>query len=337
MATKVSSIPTSTRALLQPDPLSTKLVLAQLPVLKISPGSDAHLLRVHTVALCNGELLWPRNFPQMLNIPGKRLVPGFDVAGTVVEAPESSPFRIGDEVYARTKPARTGCAQDYAVAITKELAHRSPKLSWAESAAVPLSSQTAWQALFKHGGIPEIGAAQAGGKRVLVTGASGGVGSWVVQLANLAGAAVVGTCSLANFEMVRGLGAAEVLDYRATNFREWGRNAQNQADLVIDCIGQKALEDAWWTVRDGGSLISIFQPPEQAKPADFDRKDVKNEFFIMEPDGKELEKITDLINDGKCRPFVDSVWHLEDHEEAFKRADSGHALGKVILDLTAST
>ena len=289
---------------------------------------------MHAIALCNGELLWPRDFPPK-DPSARELVPGYDVAGTVVEAPASSPFRPGDEVYARTNFAHTGCARDYTVAVTEELAHRPKRLSWVESAAVALSAQSAWQALFVQAGLDDVDSGLAGGKRVLVTGASGGVGAWVVQLAKLAGADVIGTCGSSNLEMVQGLGANEVLDYRTTSLQDWAQDPRKLVDIVIDCSGRKALEDAWWTVREGGVLISVVQPPEPVRPYGCSEKNVRNFFFIMQPNRAQLERITQLVDAGKCHPIVDSVWRFEDFEKAYERADGGKAVGKVVIDLMA--
>ena len=165
MDTEVEEIPSTARALLQPDPASTSLILTSLPVPKPKPNSSEHLVRVHAIALCNGELLWPKNFPPA-DPSAKTLVPGYDVAGTIVEAPELSPFRVGDEVYARTMYAHTGCARDYTIAVTEELAHRPKSLSWAESAATALSAQSAWQALFVQAGLDDIASGLAKGKRI---------------------------------------------------------------------------------------------------------------------------------------------------------------------------
>lgn len=197
-----------------------------------------------------------------------------------------------------------------------------------------LSAQSAWQALFVHAGLgDDVDSGLAVGKRVLVTGASGGVGVWVVQLARLAGADVVGVCGSRNADMVAALGAGEVLDYRTTSLQDWARDERKMADVVIDCSGRKALEDAWWTVRDGGVLISIVQPPELVRPYGCSEKKVRNCFFIMQPNGAQLGRITELVDAGKCHPVVDSVWRFEDFEKAYERADGGQAVGKVVLDL----
>ncbi|KAL8791988.1 MAG: hypothetical protein Q9195_005406 [Heterodermia aff. obscurata] len=323
-------LPPTARSLLQPSPLTPTLTLTTLPVPTPTPSTTEHLLRVHAFAICNGELHWPKNFPPA-DPSAKLLVPGYDLAGTVVIAPASSPFRPGDEVYARTNYARTGCARDYTIALTEELARRPKSVGWVQAAAVALSAQSAWQALFVQAGLDDGG--DCAGKRVLVTGAAGGVGAWVVQLGKLAGAEVVGVCGAGNKEMVEGLGAGEVLDYRSVGLREWAGEPGKMVDVVIDCSGRKALEGAWWTVRDGGVLISVVQPPELVRPLGCRGKEVRNCFFIMQPDGAQLQRITELVDAGKCRPIVDSVWRFEDYEKAYERADGGQAKGKVVIDL----
>jgi NADPH:quinone reductase-like Zn-dependent oxidoreductase len=167
---------------------------------------------------------------------------------------------------------------------------------------------------------------------VLVTAASGGVGLWVVQLAKLAGCEVVGTCGPDNIEFVKSCGAVEVVNYRTTSLKSWVEEDESRMfDVVIDCVGRSSLEEAWWAVKDNGTLISIYQPPEQLKPKELEKKGVRNLFFIMTPNGEQLKKITGLWEEGKVRPAVDSVFKFENFEKAFERVASGHAKGKVVI------
>lgn len=286
---------------------------------------------MHAVAPCAGEMLWPEN-AENTDTKRKEPIPCYDVAGTVVTAPTGSPFQTGTEVYARTEFARTGMAREYATVTTAELGVRPRNLGWAESAAVALSALTAWQALFVRGGLKaEKGAAK--GKRVLVTAASGGAGSWIVQLARWAGAEVVGTCGPDNVSFVESLGVDVAINYRQVSLKDWaGEVAERKFDLVVDCVGRKTLEEAWWTVKSGGTLLSIYEPPEEKKPKDLEVEGVKNLFFIVEANGSQLKNITELVEAGVCKPVVDSVWPLEKFEEAFARLDGGHARGKVVID-----
>lgn len=195
-----------------------------------------------------------------------------------------------------------------------------------------MSAETAWQALFVHAGL----AARKGsarGKKVFVTAASGGAGVWMVQLAKWAGAEVIGTCSTANIEDVRSLGADVVLDYTKADIKQWAADKSNQADLVIDCIGGKVLEDAWWVVKEEGTLLSIFQPPEQKKPIDAPAN-VNNSFFVMSTSGEQLRKVSSLVDQG-MRPALDSVVLFDEYQRAFDKLASGRTKGKIVLDLMA--
>ncbi|OBT52792.1 hypothetical protein VE04_06548 [Pseudogymnoascus sp. 24MN13] len=278
-----------------------------------------------------GEMLWPEN-TENPDTRRKEPIPCYDVAGTVVTAPADSPFQPGAEVYARTEFARTGMAREYTIITTAELGLRPRNLGWAESAAVALSALTAWQALFVRGGLKaEKGAAN--GKRVLVTAASGGAGSWIVQLARWAGAEVLGTCGPDNVAFVESLGVNVAINYRQVSLKDWvSEVAGRKFDLVVDCVGRKTLEEAWWTVKSGGTLVSIHEPPDEKKPKDLEVEGVKNLFFIVEANGSQLKNITELVEAGVCKPVVDSVWPLEKFEEAFARLDGGHARGKVVID-----
>ncbi|KAL5339035.1 putative zinc-binding oxidoreductase [Aspergillus crustosus] len=324
------NLPTSIRALLQADPTSHKITLVQRKVPTPDASKGEHLIRVHAASPCAGELNWAT----MVSIPGKEIITCDDVAGVVVTSPPDSPFKPGDEVYARTYYGRPGCARDYTIATTDELAHRAKNLSWAESAATPLSAITAWQAFFTHADIGEFGSSAWKEKRILVTAAAGGVGVWIVQLGKLLGAEVIGTAGPKNTEFVKSLGASEVLDYHTVDFKAWGSEGKNKVDLIIDCIGGKSLEDAWWTLRDNGTIIGIYQPPATRKPEGLELPNVTDKFFIMTPSGKDLAEVTKLVEEGKIWPVVDSVWSLEQFEHGYARLEGGHARGKIIFDLT---
>ncbi|PYH95614.1 NAD(P)-binding protein [Aspergillus ellipticus CBS 707.79] len=327
------------RALIQPTAESKldDLILTTCAVPAPNLDQHEHLIRVHACSPCAGELLWPLNFPP----DPRELIPCPDVAGMVISAPIDSPFQPGAEVYARTNYSRPGNARDYTIAITDELAFKPQSLSWTEAAAVPVSAQTAWQILFVHAGIvpPEaemdISKAREAwkGKRILVTGASGSVGMWVMQLARLLGVEAVGTCGPDNVALVEEMGAKEVLNYRTADLKKWSEEQdERKVDVVIDCIGRQSLQDAWWTVKEKGTVLSIVQPPGSLCPM-ASPDSIRCVFFVMQPSAVQLGEITRLIDEGKCRGMVDSVWPLEKFHQAFKRMDTGHARGKVILDI----
>lgn len=304
----------------------------ELSLTSLPAPSDPQLilLKVHTTSLTSGELLWTEALHP--DTP----VPGFDVAGTVISAPSNSKFKLGDSVYALTSFSRAGAARELQLALETELALKPASLSWEEAASVPLSALTAWQCLFVHGGLKEPNEDEAAkGVRVLITAASGGVGVWVVQLARLAGAYVVATCGPSNVKFVHGLGADEVLDYSKTNLKEWvAEDLENRRfDVVIDCKGGDVLEEAWTAVKSGGFFDSVAEPVDKAKPTKGVADGIRTKWFIVEQDGEQLAKISSLIETGKVKAVLDSVFALDDWEKAFERLNGGHARGKVVLKI----
>jgi len=208
-----------------------------------------------------------------------------------------------------------------------------------EAATVPMSALTAWQGLFEQGGLSEepyvdekgeVHGGQAKGKRVLILGAAGGVGIQAVQYAKIAGAYVVGTASARNAEFLKGLGVDEVLDYTKSSVKEYvNRDEERKFDVLLDCAGGKSMLDGWNGVKRNGSYPSIvvgFKEPEDGKP-----EGVKCGFFVMVSRGEELERISKFIEKGLVKTSVDSVWKIEEFEEAFKKTATGHARGKVVI------
>jgi NADPH:quinone reductase-like Zn-dependent oxidoreductase len=334
MIEKQKTLPETARALIF-DPATTTFTLKSSHPLPVSDASkNEHVIKVSTTALCARELTWAVLFPDPMfaENPSKLIIPGYDLAGTVVTSFPGSPFKPGDEIFARTRPSRQGNCRDYTLARTEEMALKPKDMGWVDAASVPLSALTAWQMLFDKAGVNGLNDSASKGKRVLVTAAAGGVGTWLVQLAKLAGLHVIAQIGSAeNDEFVRQLGADETVNYKKLDLKEWSTQ-QGQVDIVLDLLGGRTLEECWYCVRDGGALISISEPPEGRKPKHTE-KDVKNLFFIMEPDGKQLAEISKLLEEKACRPIVDSEERLEEYEKAFKRSDGGHTKGKVVIKI----
>lgn len=145
--------------------LSTRtLHLTSQPLPILNFFTSDHLIRVYITAHCSGELQWPVIFPTALfsENPTKQITPGYDLAGTVITCPPSSPFAPGDAIYARTGPSRPGNCREYSIARTAEMALKPATLDWVNAASVPLSAITAWQALFVHGGVKGLHDESAG-------------------------------------------------------------------------------------------------------------------------------------------------------------------------------
>jgi NADPH:quinone reductase-like Zn-dependent oxidoreductase len=326
------------RALIRTGTPKTLTLDTSHPEPTASSSPDYYLIRTHATALTREELTWPE--PLQAEIP----IPGYDVAGVVISAPAAPhpengtyKFKPGDEIYAMTTFVNKGNARDISEAHEVEMALKPKNMSWEEAASVPLSALTAWQALFVRGRLtPDFsGTGQATPARVLVTAASGSVGIWGVQLAHLAGAEVVGTCGPANVQFVKDLGADTVLDYTKTTLLDWvGEDREARGfDMVLDCIGGRTLEDAWKCAKKGGRVVGVAVPPDSKKPAEDVAEEVKGVWFIVTESGDQLSEVTGLVEQGKCKGVVDSVYELEQWKEAFEKLEGGHSKGKVILKL----
>lgn len=336
-----SNVPSTMKAVLQPDKHSHKLILSEQPVPVPAHPEDV-LVKVHATAPCKGELDWAVWAPEF--IPADKIpIPGQDLAGTVVSAPADSGFKAGDEVYARIEADRPGAAAEYVLARVPELAIRPKNLSWAETAATPISAITAYQSLFTKGTLDplaltgDVAARAKNAKlRVLITAGAGGVGSWAVQLARVAGvAAIVAVVGPKNNEFARQLGATETMDYTKQSIGDWAAEdpASREVDLVFDCIGGSSLAQSWYAVRDGGSLVSVCGEPEKSRPQDV-KKEAHSLWFVITSLGKDLDVITGLLEAGKLEPNIDSVVDFEDFAEAWDKVESGRAKGKVIVKVS---
>jgi NADPH:quinone reductase-like Zn-dependent oxidoreductase len=174
-------------------------------------------------------------------------------------------------------------------------------LTHPEAASVPIGALTAWQGLFER-------AKLQAGERVLVHGGSGAVGIFAIQLARRNGARVITTASARNFEFLSQLGAEQVIDYRAERFEERVRDV----DVVFDTVGGATLKRSWPVVKSGGRIVTIAADSERAE-----ENRVKEAFFIVEPNRKQLSEIADLLEAGQLQAFVDCALPLAQASTAY--------------------
>lgn len=272
------------------------------------------------------------------------LILGHDVAGVVVKAgPRVRQFKPGDEVYARTDDFRIGTFAEFVPVRESSLAPKPKGLTMEEAASIPLVGLTAWQVLVET-------ARLARGQKVFIQAGSGGVGTFAIQLARHLGATVATTTSAANFDLVRGLGADVVIDYRTQDFED----VLHDYDVVLNSQDGKALGKSLRVLKGGAKLVSISGPPDPAfgrniaAPA-FVRlvmrllssgirrrarsRGIDYSFVFMKADGGQLREITRLIEAGAIRPVVDKVFAFESTNEALAHAEAGHAKGKVVIKI----
>jgi NADPH:quinone reductase-like Zn-dependent oxidoreductase len=293
---------------------SRRVVLEEVPRPQIGPGEI--LVRVHATAVTPGELDW---YPTLHTENGDRRsqpIPSHEFSGIIEEiAPDVTGLAEGDAVYGLNSWFRDGAAAEYCVTTPSEMAPKPQTIDHLQTAVVPISGLTAWQAMFDHGKIEA-------GQKVLVHGGAGGVGSFAIQLAAWKGALVVTTVSEANAEFVRSLGAQVVIDYRKTEFEE----VVNDADLVLDLVGGETLRRSYKAIKKGGRVVTVATNAEGSQdPA------VKEAFFIVETKRDQLVELAKLVDEGKIVPVVSEVCQLEKAEQAFFPIRKGAVRGKTVL------
>lgn len=301
----------------------SRLVLEEAPVPAVGPGDV--LVRVEASGVSPGELDWPGAWLRHDGSPRTPpIVPGHEVSGIVeMLGTTASGVAVGDEVFGYIDVRRDGADAEYVAVRDDELAPKPATLTHAQAAAIPLSALTAWQALFDHGDV-------APGQRVLVHGGAGGVGTFAVQFARWRGASVVATSSARDADLVRKLGADEVIDYRAHRFEE----IVSDVDVVLDTVGGETWERSWRVVRSGGRLVSIAVPrPPEREPVD-GRQAI---WFVVKPDRGQLIEIAGLVDAGLVRPVVSEVLPLARGPEAYGSTARRGRPGKIVLSVPAAS
>jgi 2-desacetyl-2-hydroxyethyl bacteriochlorophyllide A dehydrogenase len=272
------------------------------------------------------------------------LIMGHDLAGIVMKTGKNvRRFKVGDEVYTRPSDFRIGTFAEQIAVNEADLALKPKNINMEEAASLPLVSLTAWQALVENGKIEK-------GQKVFIQAGSGGVGTIAIQLAKHLGATVATTASARNFDLLKGLGADVLIDYKNQDFE----NVLNNYDLVINSQDKKTLEKSINILQKGGKVISISGPPtaefaRSIKAPWFIRlflsilsggilkrakkQQVDYQFLFMHADGIQLAQITKLVEAGAIKPVIDKVFPFEEANDALAYVESGRATGKVLIKI----
>jgi NADPH:quinone reductase-like Zn-dependent oxidoreductase len=310
-------------------------VLTVERIAKLVPNDDEVLVKVHAASVNPFEWHMTTGKPYLLRImrgfgAPKRPRLGSDFAG-VVEAVGAhvTRFKPGDEVFG----GGVGALAEYMVTNANgDLVLKPAGLSFEEAAAIPMAGITALQGLRDHGRI-------AAGQKVLINGASGGVGTYAVQIAKTFGAEVTAVCSTRNVELVRSLGADHVIDYTAENFTE----ASARYDLILDNVGNHDLGDLRRVLTPKGTLVTIGGPKDDpwiGFLVGIAKRKIVDSFvdqnlvgFIASENIPDLEFLAGLARDGKMKTVIDKRYALEETGAALDYIASRHARGKVIVTL----
>jgi NADPH:quinone reductase-like Zn-dependent oxidoreductase len=294
---------------------------------KPTPGDGEVLVRVLAASLAAGEYFGMRGKPFPIRFyigfpkPKKEFVVGIDGAG-VVEAVGGgvTGFKPGDKVYGE---CRGSCA-GYAVAKQGSLAPKPANLSFAQAAAVPTSACAALQGVRDQGKVRP-------GHKVLINGASGGVGPFAVQIAKALGAEVTGVCSTGNVEMVRGIGADHVIDYTKEDFTQ----GSERYDVILDNVASHSLSATRRALAPDGVLVpsSGHAGMGWVIAAAIQAMLVRRQGapFMAVTDTESLLELKELIEAGNVTPVIDRTYQLSETAKAFAYLDEGHARGKVVI------
>lgn len=296
-----------------------KLKEADVPM----PKAESHQVVVKEKATSINPIDWklregylqemmPWEFPIIL---------GWDVAGEIVEVgSEVTDWKIGDRVFARPDTTRFGTYAEYTAVDDNLLAYIPESISYEEAAAAPLAGLTAWQALVDYGKL-------AKGEKVLIHAGSGGVGTYAIQLAKSKGAYVISTASEKNRELLLSLGVDQFIDYKNEDFTE----IVSDVDVVIDTMGGEVLNNSFKVIKPHtGRVVSIAGDADKEL---IEKADVVFHNIWLEPDGKQLTQLAQLMEQGKVKSIIGATYPLtaKGVYDAHALSETHHAVGKIVI------
>lgn len=302
-----------------------------------APQDHEVLVKVHAASVNAADWHMLRGEPRLMRLSmglrrPRHTVLGADVAGTVVAVGgRVTQLRVGDAVYGDLSAYRWGGFAEYVCAPETALTHKPAALSFEQAAAVPMAACTALQALRDSGGL-------RAGEQVLINGASGGVGTYAVQIAKALGATVTAVCSPRNVEQARSLGADHVIDYTREDFAAGGA----RFDLIMAANGSRPLSDYLRALRPGGRYVmaggsnrQIFESLLRGPLVSLrGRASVRS--VLAQPSQRDLQFLGELLADGRVKPVIERRFALEAVPEALRYVEAGHARGKVVISVDAA-
>ena len=311
-------------------------VLELRDVEKPQAGDDELLIRVHAAGVDPGVWHLMTGLPYLVRVMGfgirkpKMRVRGTDVAGSVEVAGKNvTQFKEGDQVYGTCDGSFAG----YACAKAERFAPKPSNLNFEQAAVVPVSGVTALN------GLRDVGRLQPE-QKALIIGAAGGVGTHAVQLAKAFGAVVTGVCSTSKAELVRAIGADEVIDYTREDFTDGTR----RFDLILDTAGRRPLSHLRRILTPQGTLVIVGGEGGDRWLGGFQRQifaPVRSLFteqnmvgLVSKERQQDLLTLKDLIEAGKLTPVIDRTYPLSEAPQAIRYLEQGHARGKVVLTIS---
>lgn len=272
------------------------------------------------------------------------LILGNDFSGVIIKVgAKVTRFKVGDEIYARPRKSKIGTFAEYIAIHEEDIALKPKNLSFEEAASIPLVGLTTYQALANIMQLQK-------GQKILIQAGAGGVGTFAIQLAKIMGATVATTASEAGANLVKSLGADEIINYKTEKFEEKLKNY----DAVFDTLGGEILEKSFGVVKSGGKIVSVSGLPNARFGREYGsgffktllfsalthkltalekKHHVQYSFLFMKPSGEQLRTIANYIEAGKIIPIIDRVYPFENAQEAMEYAETGRAKGKIIVKI----
>ncbi|MED1265277.1 NADP-dependent oxidoreductase [Bacillus mycoides] len=272
------------------------------------------------------------------------LILGNDFSGVIVKVgTKVTRFKVGDEIYARPRKDKIGTFAEYIAIHEDDIALKPKNLSFEEAASIPLVGLTSYQALHDIMHLQK-------GQKILIHAGSGGVGTFAIQLAKIMGATVATTASEAGANLVKSLGADEIINYKTEKFEDILKNY----DAVFDTIGGTTLEKSFNIIKSGGNIVSVSGMPNARFAKEYGsgffktllfslaskkltalekKHNAQYSFLFMKPSGDQLRIIANYIESGKIQPIIDRVFPFEDAQKAMEYSESGRAKGKIIVKI----
>jgi NADPH:quinone reductase-like Zn-dependent oxidoreductase len=318
--------------------------LAFIDTPRPTPKPDEILVQVHAAGLNRIDNMIPKGmFKPILRLQLPATL-GSDLAGVVVEVGNRvTRFKPGDEVFASIFDLGTGALAEFAVVPESAAALKPPNLDFVQAASIPMVALTSWQALKERARLKP-------GQKVFIPAGSGGIGTFAIQLAKYLGAKVGTTTSSGNVDLVRSLGADDVVDYNKQQFETVLRDY----DAVLGTIRGDAIEKSLGILRRESAVVSLVGPPDAAFARArgmnvfmvflfglLSRKIIRGarkrgaeySFLFVHPDGSQLSQIAEILEAGRIRPVIDRVFPFAQTKEALDYLAKGRAKGKVVVQM----
>ncbi|MBM4764802.1 NAD(P)-dependent alcohol dehydrogenase [Bacillus sp. B15-48] len=289
------------------------------------------LVKVHATSINYGNIVLLRGKPFVARfafgmMKPKFNIPGGDISGTIETIGENvKHFQVGDEVFGDLSSSGWGGFAEYVAVPENSIARKPKNISFEEAASLPMAASTAFQALRNKGNLQE-------GQEVFIYGASGGVGTFAVQIAKALGANVTAVCSTRNVDIIKSLGIDHVIDYKKETIFEKDRTY----DLILAINGYQHMSEYLKALKANGKFILVGGSPKQMPQAMF--RSIGNKkinIFMQSPKQEDLNFIKDLVEKNQLTAVIDRQFSFNELPDAFKYFEEGHAQGKVVVKVSS--